>query len=210
MNKDLDERLVPKGEYREAQNILITQSEGSDVGAIENILGNALAKGLVPGIADPLRVPLETIGYYVDVSNRRVFWFITNFTGSSGDDIRTMQRASSGHYCAILTVDLDQNSTSPIQNILNGNWLNFSKNHLITSVNLIDDLLFWTDNYNQPRKINITKALNSAQAGTQYYTMEEQISVAKVPPYLAPILYNNSGEGDLITLKIIQILHQII
>ena len=34
MNKDLDERLVPKGEYREAQNILITQSESSDVGAI--------------------------------------------------------------------------------------------------------------------------------------------------------------------------------
>ena len=43
MNKDLDERLVPKGEYREAQNILITQSEGSDVGAIENIQGNELA-----------------------------------------------------------------------------------------------------------------------------------------------------------------------
>ena len=43
MNKDFDERLVPKGEYLEAQNILITQSEDSDVGAIENILGNALA-----------------------------------------------------------------------------------------------------------------------------------------------------------------------
>ena len=43
MNKDLDERLVPKGEYREAQNILITQSESSDVGAIENIQGNILA-----------------------------------------------------------------------------------------------------------------------------------------------------------------------
>ena len=43
MNQDLDERLVPKGEYREAQNILITNSEDSDVGAIENIQGNELA-----------------------------------------------------------------------------------------------------------------------------------------------------------------------
>ena len=41
MNKDLDERLVPKGEYRLAQNILITQSEENDVGAVENIKGNS-------------------------------------------------------------------------------------------------------------------------------------------------------------------------
>ena len=41
MNKDLDERLVPNGQYRDAQNIQISSSEGSDVGAVENILGNA-------------------------------------------------------------------------------------------------------------------------------------------------------------------------
>ena len=40
MNKDLDARLVPNGEYRQAQNININKSEGDDVGAIENILGN--------------------------------------------------------------------------------------------------------------------------------------------------------------------------
>ena len=40
MNKDLDERLVPKGEYRDAQNIQISTSEGSDVGAVENMLSN--------------------------------------------------------------------------------------------------------------------------------------------------------------------------
>jgi len=40
MNKDLDARLVPNGEYRDAQNISISRSEGSDVGALENVLGN--------------------------------------------------------------------------------------------------------------------------------------------------------------------------
>ena len=43
MNQDLDERLVPNGEYREAQNIQVSSSEDSDVGAVENILGNKLA-----------------------------------------------------------------------------------------------------------------------------------------------------------------------
>ena len=33
MNKDLDSRLVPNGEYRNAINAQISRSEGSDVGA---------------------------------------------------------------------------------------------------------------------------------------------------------------------------------
>ena len=40
MNKDLDERLIPDGEYRDALNIQVSSSEGSDAGAIENVLGN--------------------------------------------------------------------------------------------------------------------------------------------------------------------------
>ena len=44
MNKDLDERLVPKGEYRDGQNIQVSTSEGNDVGAIENVLGNSRGK----------------------------------------------------------------------------------------------------------------------------------------------------------------------
>ena len=42
MNKDLDARLVPNGEYRDAQNISVSRSEGSDAGALENLLGNTL------------------------------------------------------------------------------------------------------------------------------------------------------------------------
>ena len=38
MNKDLDERLIPNGEYRHAMNVQVSTSEGSDVGAVQNIL----------------------------------------------------------------------------------------------------------------------------------------------------------------------------
>ena len=41
MNKDLDSRLIPNGEYRHGENISVSASEGSDVGALENIRGNA-------------------------------------------------------------------------------------------------------------------------------------------------------------------------
>ena len=41
MNKDIDARLLPNGEYRTAQNIQISTSEAQDVGTIQNIKGNS-------------------------------------------------------------------------------------------------------------------------------------------------------------------------
>ena len=46
MNKDLDERLVPKGEYRDALNVKVANSTGSNVGSIENALSNAVVSEL--------------------------------------------------------------------------------------------------------------------------------------------------------------------
>ena len=40
MNKDLDERLVPNGEYRDAMNIQVRTTDGDAAGAIQNIRGN--------------------------------------------------------------------------------------------------------------------------------------------------------------------------
>lgn len=40
MNKDMDERLVPNGQYRDANNIEIATSEGSNVGTVQTILTN--------------------------------------------------------------------------------------------------------------------------------------------------------------------------
>ena len=40
MNKDLDERIVPQGEYRDALNVEVNTSEGSDIGTLQTIMGN--------------------------------------------------------------------------------------------------------------------------------------------------------------------------
>ena len=58
MNKDLDERIIPSNEYREALNIGVATSEDSDVGAAQNILGNVLASCAIQG---PL-LPAEETG----------------------------------------------------------------------------------------------------------------------------------------------------
>ena len=47
MNKDLDERLLPNGQYRDALNIEVSTSEDSDIGTVKNILGNYRVEDVV-------------------------------------------------------------------------------------------------------------------------------------------------------------------
>lgn len=186
MNKDLDERLIQKGEYREAQNINIVESEGSDASAVENIRGNIIKN---VGNSSISGSP-EVIGYVSDVKNKRVLYFVTNFSGSVdfNDNIRNITRSTSA-VCKIIEYDI---TTEQNKVILEGSFLNFSKNHLITGAQIIDDLLFFTDDYNQPRRINIKKAKEHT-TNPNYYTTEDEISVARYAPYTPIRLLNKNG-----------------
>ncbi len=42
MNKTVDERLVPPGEYVDALNVRLGSTEGTEIGAVENSKGNTL------------------------------------------------------------------------------------------------------------------------------------------------------------------------
>ena len=75
------------------------------------------------------------------------------------------------------------NTTPGYTLLVSGIFLNFSKGSLITGISIIEELLFWTDNRNQPRKINISLANPNNLAVPIYYTEESDISVAKYNPY---------------------------
>jgi hypothetical protein len=184
MNKDLDDRLVPQGEYRHAQNITVAKSEGQDVGALENILGNDLISNFELIIPEGLtsNEAVEIIGHYMDVRNDRIIVFMTNYVDASIDTLSNYATAYAS--CSIGVYDLKTLVSSVI---VQGRFLNFSKTHEIYNVDLIDDLLFWTDNRNQPRKINISQAL----ADNTYYDIEDTISVAKYYPHKTIDLVEN-------------------
>ena len=176
MNKDLDARLLPPGEYRHAQNININKSEGADVGAIENVLGNLeLTDFGLPAS----NTNLEIIGVNVDIVNDRIFCFITDYRDSSSDLMSNF--ASNNASCYIYVYNVSSNTFTQL---VAGSFLNFSKTHPILGIDVLEDFLFFTDNRNQPRKINIASATNfPGTSTTPYYTNEDQISVAKYYPY---------------------------
>ena len=211
MNKDLDSRIIPNGEYRDGQNISVSTSEGADVGALENIKGNVKLTNF--GLSDD---NLKIIGHYEDTANNRLFLFITNFidgsTGQTNNSVdssgvktlgsRTFTRIAPANYiiCCSINEAGDVNDTI----LVSGAFLNFSRNFPITGVNLIEDLLFFTDNRNQPRKINVETALaNPFVSGTSkgYYYNEDHISVAKYAPYTSIDFIKNTRGFLESTLK---------
>jgi len=198
MNKDLDSRIISNGEYRDAQNASVSASEDASVGSLENIRGNSLITSF--NLTD---FNLEVIGQYSDTANNRMFFFLTNFSDTSSNSLSStaLPNASTTEdttedytafsrsggvnyivYCAIPNVNDPSEITLNSVNsgiLVQGSFLNFSKTHPITGINIIEDLLFFTDNRNQPRKININRAIENSN----YYTKEDNISVARYAPY---------------------------
>ena len=174
MNQDLDSRIVPNGEYREARNLSISRSEGSTVGEFENVLGNIKISSL--GDLNPAApANTEIIGKFIDDNSSMAYFMATDW--NPGDETRAPGTAK----CYIVSVDLS--STNPPLVLVQGSFLNFNQGYIITGINLIENQLFWTDNLNQPRKINVALATSNSS----HYTTEDQISVAKYAPF-EPIL----------------------
>ena len=180
MNQDLDDRLLPSGEYREGINIQVSKSEGADVGALQNILGNKKVVDFrsITGVND-----LVTIGEFTDATNDTIYVFLTNNTDTNYNFNPTYNSAAKNFIYSYNV--LNGNTVKLVE----GNFLNFSTTNPIYGVNVLESLLFWTDNRNQPRKINIISATQSAD----YYTTEDQISVAKLNPFKPIELYRNTG-----------------
>ena len=171
MNKDLEARLVPSGEYRNAINAQISRSEGADVGALENVLGNILKVDFVKLSA--CGCLLKTIGAHVDELNNFIYVFLTDHSGTA------YNKASNNYIYRYNTVSETSNE------LAKGSYLNFSTQSQIYGINILEDFLFFTDNRNQPRKINV----GIAASDSTFYDSEDKISVAKLSPYQPIELY---------------------
>ena len=192
MNKDLDERLVPNGQYRDALNVQVSSSEASDVGTVQNILGNRRPYG--SALAN-LGANPECVGVFVQPKTEMIYWFVASDTKS-----------------IIFEYDQTLNTVSPILVDTQG-ILNFSTKFKITGINIIDNLLFWTDNKTEPKKINIDKwktynASNSSYTHTQINStnfIEDDITMIKKSPIKPPTLtMSNSKRTGVVETTLIQ------
>lgn len=169
MNKDVDERLIPKGEFIEGYNIRVLNTQGSDAGAIENEKGNTKLSSIT-ATNNPV-----CIGSVSDEAEEKIYWFVVNNNGYS---YIYEYDVLSGRTTTVLA---DERPTAT-------QVLNFDKQYKITGVNILyntvkkEKLLLFTDGLNSPKMVNITRAKGYALNGFG----EDDISLYKKPPRFAP------------------------
>ena len=70
MNKDLDERIIPNGQYRDALNVKVSVSDDSSVGTVQNVLGNERLENIVPAT-------YKCVGSISNEKTNKLYWFVT-------------------------------------------------------------------------------------------------------------------------------------
>ena len=181
MNKSLDERLLPNGEYINALNVRLGSTEQSEVGSVENSKGNTKLTQLVYINGVPLSSSARCIGAFDDSSNATIYWFIHDsaFTlGATGrlDLIVSFNVQTGGVNYHVISIDNGIGAQTT---------LNFNSNFLITGINKIDNLLFFTDNINPPRVINVDRNYPNPVNNIDQFDSRE-IQVIKQPPLTSP------------------------
>ena len=233
MNKDLDERLVPNGEYRDAMNIEVSTSEDSNIGTIQTTLGNTLKSATgtttaftVGSIADTKTNKIYSLVHNDQINatrsgitrdmiveynpitetNKYVFvdiWKVVSSIGTSNggaikylyialgsstatnniSGIRKGMRVTGtfngtfyganslnsiyvenveydATYGFKITLDRAVQTVAGEQVVFKAvRVLNFSRNYLVTGINIVDDMLFWTDGNTEPKKLNIIRSI---------------------------------------------------
>jgi hypothetical protein len=206
MNKTFDERVVPNGEYIDAMNIRMGSTENSEFGVIENTKGN-ISLTTLRFENTLLSVDARCIGAYEDGSIETIYWFVHDPSFPLG---------ATGKLDLIVSFNTNTLSlTYHVITIDNGGGvdttLNFNPQYLITGVNKIQELLFFTDNYNAPRSININRSyaipVGFIDAGSipAALLLEESLLVIKRPPVESPTvqLVNTQGEQNFMEERFI-------
>ena len=203
MNKVVDERLVPDGQYIDALNVRMGSTEEKSIGAIENTKGNLKFTSLVYIDGTPLSTDARTIGAFEDGSVETIYWFVHDPKFPVGTTSKLDLIVSFNILTGILTYHVISIDNGGGVNTT----LNFNPEYVITGVNKIDDLLSWTDDYNPPRMINVKDNYpNPSASNIDYYIpslatsfpeiLKERLQVIKKPPMSSPDIQLTSVPGE--------------
>ena len=173
LNKDEDYLLVKTTEMVDALNVRMSEDDDGNRGVIKNIKGNT---EITLSVGNELPAGTNRVVGTCSFNQKDLIFF---FVWNSNDDHCIYQIDTSGTATKVLT----------------GSYLELQSTYVIHA-NAIEDankeiLLYWTDGENEPKKVNITKALDSNityPAGSNDEDRLLEITLAKQPP-LEPLTF---------------------
>ena len=190
MNTDDDVRFVSQGDYRSSTYARSGSAEDQNMGAIESMPGNVL----IDNAEYPDGVN-TVIGSAKWIENNSIIYFVFNDQNNHSIWTYRLDTKEIKKVISNLTITIDFPGVPPIViNTYAGEALNFDVKNKIYHANVIDNLLYWTDGINPPRKLDINMAINFIESGglseegynpASFSSVEEAsktMDVLKAPP----------------------------
>ena len=147
---DEDERLLKEGAMTDALNVSISEDGDGSEGVLKNVKGTEAVTGATLGIGDD---NVKVIGQVSDSQLGYIYFFVA----TDETDVHT--------HDAIYRLNTNTNAT---QLVFKNAWLNFDEDGFVKADvlngafqqdGLIQTILYFTDNENAPRKINVDRAI---------------------------------------------------
>ncbi len=191
MNTDDDVRFVSQGDYRSSTYARSGSAEDQNMGAIESMPGNVVIDN-----ADYPDGVNTVIGSAKWIENNSIIYFVFNDQDNHSIwtyklDTKEIKKVISNlTVTIILPPPLDPLTTETYA----GEALNFKVENKIYHANVIDNLLYWTDGVNPPRKLDLNMAIKFIESGglseegynpASFSSVEEAsktMDVLKAPP----------------------------
>jgi len=218
MNMDIDQRLLPKGQYFKAMNIEVINPESNgtgsddygDSGVLRNSLGNLkpVSGANVPlnvtNISGAALVNPRCIGACINPQSNSIYWLIT----SDNEDLIVEYLdtpnviptgGTAGTAGAISYIARAVKGVGAVA----GKYFNFNVNYPVTGINYFNGFLMWTDNLNPPRMINVNTFKAWTLPNPNFIWNQDDINVIVKPPLTSPEieLINDGSEKNYIEDK---------
>lgn len=185
LNQDEDARLIKPVEMVDALNVRIDHDGDGDSGVLKNVQGNEAVPARGANDAIPTEGENRIIGSVSSEASKCIYFFLYN---SEGDHGIYRYSVSNNWYAKLYEDDV----------------LNFSRDSYVKADVVInqyqEDLLYFTDGNNEPRKINATRALQNAyndelNTGTDF-VKNLYLTTCKRPPQ-DPITFEFLTDEDV-------------
>jgi hypothetical protein len=207
LNSDADQRLLGDEEMSYALNVtLASNGDGTD-SVVKNLNGTTPLGPLPTTDRIPDGETVRIIGSVSDSQRRFIYWFVAGRAGDASENAIYQHDVAAGKYRVVYK----------------SSWWAFNPNGFVKAdvVNgafqqdgRIETILYFTDNENPPRKINVDRAIAGDYSGLSSNAEREYAFSSIVAPHVREPLFNfvtdaNIKSNDL-TGKLFQFATQII
>jgi len=184
---DEDERLLEEGAMTNAFNVSVSEDGNGTSGVIKNVRGTDHADA-VSGSELTNDNDLKVIGQVSDSQKDFIYFFVADNTSASDEDAIYQYNTLTDEYKIVFKSD----------------WFDFDPEGFVKAdvVNAdfqqdgeIQTILYFTDNNNQPRKINVERALAGDFDGYSNLQLDYALSAIKAPLTENPTAFFETNES---------------